>query len=438
LFTAISLLYKIFEQHPVVCTDTRDIRKDAIFFALKGSNFNGNTFAEQAIQLGCAYVVVDEEKQVKDKRYLLVPNVLEALQALANYHRRMLTIPVLAITGSNGKTTTKELTFAVLSKKYRVLATKGNLNNHIGVPLTLLSLNHQHELAVIEMGANHIGEIADLCSIAEPDYGMITNIGHAHLEGFGGFEGVLKAKTELFKYLKNKNGLLFVNGDNELLVKSSSGARIETYGSTNQANVQGALVKTDPFIQLRWKRKESLKPLIEQPVLNMQLPGNYNFENILAAVCIGSHFGVDETTINEALENYISSNSRSQLIEKGSYKILMDAYNANPTSMKAAIENFDSMHWPDKVLILGDMLELGGDTFREHQGIVDLIEEKGFTKVYLVGKNFKAAIHSVGAAELFDSTEALCEYLKTQPLKKGSLLVKGSRQMRLEKVLEVL
>ncbi len=435
MFTPLTLLYKIFEQHPVVCTDTRDIKKNALFFALRGANFNGNTFAEQAIKQGCAYAIVDEEKYVTNKQFLFVPNVLEALQALANYHKRMLNTPTIAITGSNGKTTTKELISLVLSKKYNTLSTKGNFNNHIGVPLTLLSLTNAHEMAVIEMGANHIGEIAELCTIAEPDYGIITNIGRAHLEGFGGPEGVIIAKSELYNYIKEKKGLLFVNADDALLLKLSAGGRTLLYGTTNQVNVQGTLVKADPFVQVRWKRKESITPLIDRHLVKTQLAGRYNFENILAAATIAGHFGVDEQRINDALENYTPSNSRSQLIEKGGNKILLDAYNANPTSMKAAIENFAEIKWENKILVLGDMLELGDDTLTEHQAIVNLLKEKGFENVFLVGENFNE-INNVVKAQLFETTDALCEYLKANPLTNASLLVKGSRGVKLEKILD--
>ncbi|MBI2269423.1 MAG: UDP-N-acetylmuramoyl-tripeptide--D-alanyl-D-alanine ligase [Bacteroidetes bacterium] len=437
MFTPIALLYKIFEQHPVVCTDTRDIKKETLFFALKGANFNGNTFAEQAVKGGCAYAIVDEEQYVKGKQFLFVPDVLETLQALANYHRRMLNTPVIAITGSNGKTTTKELISLALSKKYNTLSTKGNLNNHIGVPLTLLTLTNTHEMAVIEMGANHIGEIAGLCAIAEPDYGIITNIGRAHLEGFGGPEGVIKAKSELYDYIKKKNGLLFVNADNDLLVKQAAGNRVLLYGTTNQVNVQGTLVKADPFVKMRWKRTETITPLIDRQLLNTHLAGRYNFENILAAACIASHFGVDEQKINEALEGYVPSNSRSQLIEKGTNKIILDAYNANPTSMKAAIENFSELNWPEKILILGEMLELGNETVGEHQAIIDLVKDKEFKKVYLVGKNFKKVNNTV-SAQLFETADDLCVYFKEYPLKNASILVKGSRGVKLEKVVEVI
>jgi UDP-N-acetylmuramoyl-tripeptide--D-alanyl-D-alanine ligase len=437
MFTPISLLYKIFEQHSVVCTDTRDIKKEAIFFALKGTNFNGNAFAEQAIKAGCAYAVVDEEQYVKGKNFLFVPNVLEALQALANYHRRMLNTPVIAITGSNGKTTTKELIYLALSKKYNTISTKGNLNNHIGVPLTLLTLTNVHEMAVVEMGANHVGEIAELCAIAEPDYGIITNIGRAHLEGFGGPEGVKKAKGELYEYIKKKKGLLFVNADDETLVKLAAGNRILSYGTTNQVDVQGTLVKADPFVKMRWKRKESLTPLIDRHLEDTHLAGRYNFENLLAAATIASHFGVDEQKINEALESYTPSNSRSQLIDKGTNKILLDAYNANPTSMKAAIDNFGDMKWPNKILVLGDMLELGADTAKEHQAIIDLIKEKDVAQVFLVGKYFKEVKNTIGA-QLFNTAETLCEYFKKNSVTNSSFLIKGSRGVKLEKVVEVL
>ncbi|MCC6691529.1 MAG: UDP-N-acetylmuramoyl-tripeptide--D-alanyl-D-alanine ligase [Bacteroidia bacterium] len=437
MFTQIALLYKIFENHPVVCTDTRIIKKGAIFFALKGANFNGNTFAESAVQKGCAYAVVDEEEYVKGKNFLFVPNVLEALQALANYHRRMFNIPFIAITGSNGKTTTKELITLALSKKYNVLSTKGNLNNHIGVPLTLLSLTKDHEMAVIEMGANHVGEIAALCLIAEPDYGIITNIGRAHLEGFGGPDGVKKAKGELYEYIKKKNGLLFINAEDEVLLKMSEGIRVSSYGTTNQVDIQGTLIKADPFVKMRWKRKESLTPLIDRDAVNTQLAGRYNFDNLLAAVALAAHFGVDEHKINEALESYAPTNSRSQLIEKGNNKILLDAYNANPTSMKAAIDNFADLKWENKVLILGEMLELGADCSQEHQAVVNLVKEKKFSKIFLVGKNFKGLANTDGA-QLFDTVDSLVEFLKKNPITGSALLIKGSRGVKLEKVVDVL
>jgi len=437
MFTPISLLYKIFEAHPVICTDTRDIKKGSIFFALKGANFNGNAFAAQALKEGCAYAVIDEDKYADGKEFLFVPDVLETLQALANFHRRMLKTPVIGITGSNGKTTTKELISAVLSKRYNTLATKGNLNNHIGVPLTLLTLTNFHEVAVIEMGANHVGEIAELCDIAEPDYGIVTNIGRAHLEGFGGPEGVVKAKSELYQFMKKKNGLVFVNAEDQLLMKQSAGCRLEKYGTTNQSEVQGSLVKADPFVKMRWRRTETVMPLIDRPLVNTQLVGKYNFENILAAACIGAHFGVDEHSINEALESYVPTNSRSQVIEKGTNKILLDAYNANPTSMGAAIRNFADMDWPNKILILGDMLELGEDTSKEHSAILDLLKEKKFMNVILVGSNF-CSLKNKANANCFETVEQAVEHIKLNPLQQSSILIKGSRGIRLEKALEVL
>ena len=437
MFTHLSLLYKIFEQHPVVCTDTRDIKKGSLFFALKGASFNGNTFAAKALESGCSYAVIDEEKYKKDDRILLVPDVLEILQALANYHRRMLNTPVIGITGSNGKTTTKELIAAVLSKKYKILATKGNLNNHIGVPLTLLSLTKQHEMAVIEMGANHIGEIADLCIIAEPNYGIITNIGRAHLEGFGSVEGVVKAKTELYQFIKKTNGILFVNAGNELLMKHAAEIKNILYGELDDIDTDGQLVDADPFLKIRWKNKNEAVPLIRKEIVATKLIGKYNFENIIASACIGNHFNVEEKLIKEALENYSPDNSRSQVIVKGSNKIILDAYNANPTSMKAAIENFAEIKWPNKILIVGDMLELGTESEQEHQVIVELIKQKGFMHVILVGKLFSSVINSINAT-CFDTSDKVSEWFKANPLKNSSVLIKGSRGTKLEKILVVL
>ncbi len=437
MFTHLSILYKIFEQHPIVCTDTRDIKKGSIFFALKGTSFNGNEFAKKALESGCSYAVIDEEKYQKDDRFLLVPDVLELLQGLANYHRRMLNIPVIAITGSNGKTTTKELIASVLGKKHKTLATKGNLNNHIGVPLTLLSITKQHEMAVVEMGANHVGEIEDLCAIAEPNYGIITNIGRAHLEGFGGFEGVIKAKTELYSFIKKTNGVLFVNAGNELLMKHAEGIKNILYGDLDNVDTSGMLVAADPFLHIRWKNKTEVTPLIRKEVVSTKLIGNYNFENILAAACIGNHFNVPEKQIAEALENYSPDNSRSQVIEKGSNKIILDAYNANPTSMRAAIENFAGMNWPNKILVLGDMLELGTESAKEHQAIIDLLKQKEFSKIILVGKLFCAVNNTINA-ECFESTEKASEWFRKNAPKNSSLLIKGSRGIKLEKILEVI
>jgi UDP-N-acetylmuramoyl-tripeptide--D-alanyl-D-alanine ligase len=420
-------LYTLFLKHPIVCTDTRDIQPGAIFFALKGANFNGNQFAEQALQAGCSLVVIDEVEFKKDDHYFLVEDVLTALQQLANHHRKQLKIPVIAITGTNGKTTSKELLNAVLSEKYKVLATKGNLNNHIGVPLTLLNINNDHEIAIIEMGANHQGEIAMLCTIAEPDYGMITNIGKAHLEGFGGPEGVIKAKNELYQFIKQRQGKLFVNGDNELLKKLSEGIDRVTFGTSENVNFAGIFVESNPFVKLKYNNT----------IISTQLVGKYNFENILAAACIGSYFKVSEQQIKTGLEKYVPSNNRSQVMQTKNNLLLLDAYNANPSSMNAAIENFAQMDQPNKMVILGDMLELGDESAKEHTAIVNLLKQKNITNVLLVGNYFMEAGKILNAQTFANSAEVL-DHLKQHPVKNTTILIKGSRGIKLEKVVEVL
>ncbi|MFY9309722.1 MAG: UDP-N-acetylmuramoyl-tripeptide--D-alanyl-D-alanine ligase [Bacteroidia bacterium] len=430
-------LYKHFKNHPLVCTDTRDIKKDAIFFALKGDNFNANKFAEHALNSGCSLAVIDEAEYKKDERFFLVNDVLTALQALANYHRKQLHIPVISITGSNGKTTSKELLNAVLSQKYDVLATKGNLNNHIGVPLTLLSITKDHEMAIVEMGANHQGEIEMLCGIAEPDYGMITNIGKAHLEGFGGYEGVIKAKSELYKYIHKKGGKLFVNADNPLLQELSAGMNKITFGSSDGVDFMGVFVESNPFVKLRFKAHNDDQPLDNKPVVATQLVGNYNFENILAAACIGNYFRVSEKQIEHGLEGYVPSNNRSQVMKTANNLLLLDAYNANPSSMNAAIENFAKMDQSNKMVILGDMLELGVESEKEHNAVVELLSKRGIKNALLVGPYFQKAAKLTGAMSFSSSDEAL-DYLRANQVKDATILVKGSRGIKLEKVVDAL
>lgn len=433
----IETLYKHFLKHPLVCTDTRDIKPGSIFFALKGDNFNANQFAEQALNAGCSFAVIDEEKYKKDERFILVNDVLSTLQDLANYHRKQLSIPVIGITGSNGKTTSKELVYAVLSQKYKVLATKGNLNNHIGVPLTLLNITSEHEMAIIEMGANHQGEIAMLSAIAEPDYGMITNIGKAHLEGFGGYEGVIKAKNELYLFIKQKGGKLFVNRDNKLLTELSEGIDKITFGTSKDVDFIGQLVDCNPFIKLKCKAKKDMQSFDEKPIISTQLIGNYNFENILAAACIGHYFNISEAQIKTGLENYVSSNNRSQVMQTKNNLLLLDAYNANPSSMNAAIENFAQMNQTNKMVILGDMLELGDDSAKEHDAIVNLLQKKNISNALLVGPFFTESGKNIQAKTFLNADEVV-NYLKENPVKDTTILVKGSRGIKLEKVVEVL
>ena len=419
-------LYKIFLQHPVVSTDTRNIPEGSLFFALKGANFNANEFASEAIKKGCSYTIIDEEKYYSDK-CILVPDVLKALQNLANHHRKQFTIPVIGITGTNGKTTTKELTAAVLSKKYNTLFTQGNFNNHIGVPLTLLKLTKEHGMAVIEMGANHVGEIDMLSRIAEPDYGIITNIGKAHLEGFGGYEGVIKAKSELYKFIKEKGGELFINADDELLVKLADGVYF-TYGMSRDADIRG-FQDNESFLA-----KGTIEMIDGEDIqVNSNLAGSYNFYNILAAACIGYYFEVSPAEIKSAIEEYIPTNNRSQLTKKGSNTILIDAYNANPSSMKSAIENFAVLQSVNKILILGDMFELGEDSAKEHQAIADLIGKSNWGGIYLIGKEFAKV---TSKATLFPSVEDFTKWLTEHPFKDATILLKGSRGMQMERVLD--
>ena len=433
----IEKLYSLFLDNPLVCTDTREIKPNSIFFSLKGDNFNANQFAEQALNSGCSFAVIDEEKYKKDERYILVNDVLTTLQELANYHRKKLSIPIISITGTNGKTTSKELVNAVLSRKYKVQVTKGNLNNHIGVPLTILSITKEHEIAIIEMGANHQGEIAMLCKIAEPDFGMITNIGKAHLEGFGGEQGVIKAKSEMYKYIQQKGGKLFVNVDNELLNNLSQGINRITYGTTENCDFIGNFIESNPFVKLKCKSKTDNISIKDKPTISTQLIGKYNFENIVAAACIGNYFNVSEDNIKAGLENYIPSNNRSQVMQTINNLLLLDAYNANPSSMNAAIENFAQMNQANKMVILGDMLELGNESEKEHNAIVDLLLKRNIANVILVGPYFMEAGKRINA-KAFSKSEEASEYLKQINPKEFTILIKGSRGIKLEKVIEVL
>jgi UDP-N-acetylmuramoyl-tripeptide--D-alanyl-D-alanine ligase len=429
-------LYKLFKQHPVICTDTRKLVKYSIFFALKGDNFNANTFAQAALDQGCSYVVIDDAFYKKDERYLLVSNVLKSLQQLAQYHRSLLTIPIIGVTGSNGKTTTKELIKNVLNKKYKTLATVGNLNNHIGVPLTLLTITEDVEVAIIEMGANHQGEIAELCTIANPDFGLITNIGKAHLEGFGGPEGVVKAKNELYQHIQKNSGTVFLNNDNQLLVSLTKGMEVYTYGTSTHCNCTGKLIDTGEFIALKWKSNKEREPIDNKELIQTQLTGKYNFENILAAICIGTYFNIAVNAINSAIQEYVATNNRSQYIQKGTNTLLLDAYNANPTSMNAAIENFSDLKAANKMLILGDMLELGKHALTEHQNIIALLKLKGFGQVLLVGSEFKKAAVGEAYKVVKDVDEAI-SVLKSEKIKNSLILIKGSRSIKLEKIAEL-
>ena len=433
----ITSLYSKFQAYPIICTDTRIIKKDSIFFALKGDNFNGNQYAKQALEQGCRYAVIDEpiDGYQENKQLILVDNVLETLQNLAKYHRKQLKTLIIGITGSNGKTTTKELVNAVLQKKYKTYATVGNLNNHIGVPLTLLSFKPEVEIGIIEMGANHQGEIALLCAIAQPDYGLITNIGKAHLEGFGGIEGIKKGKGELFEYIRNGDGKVFINADSKELKTMAEEIPQIGYGKSGKNDITGKIVAVDPFVKLRWRTPEEIHLLDEKETINSALIGTYNFYNILAAITIGHYFNVSDQDIKEAIESYVPTNNRSQILNTKSNILWLDAYNANPSSMEAAINNFSELQTAEKMLILGDMLELGDATRGEHQFIVDLVTQKGFHKVYFVGKYFS---ETNSPFPCFENADQCHQFIKTEKIKGKTILIKGSRGIKLEKIVEAL
>ena len=424
-------LYQLFRQYPIVTTDSRNIPANSIFFALKGENFNGNKYAGEALSKGAAFAIIDEPEFAVDDRMILVDDVLTSIQKLARFHRDELKIPILAITGTNGKTTTKELIATVLTKKFRIKSTQGNLNNHIGVPLTILSMTPETEIGIVEMGANHIGEIKFLCEIANPDFGMVTNMGKAHLEGFGSFEGVIQTKSEMYGFLRQKGGNCFINADNPLLIKQAKDLEQITYGKSDGCFLTGELATTGYSLVV--------KALFPKGwlYLKSKLIGDYNFENLLAAACIGKYFEVDPLLIQKALEEYTPSNNRSQLIRKEKNTIIMDAYNANPTSMMMALTNFANIQNDEKCVILGDMLELGEVSDEEHQKVVDFIESQNFAEVCLVGPQFKKTVTG-DKKKKFDNAELLSNYLKTQPIENKLILIKGSRGIHLEKILELL
>ena len=368
-------IHSLFLKHPLVSTDTRKIIPDSIFFALKGANFNGNTFAAEAIEKGAAYSIVDETQSTKNEKIILVEDVLKCLQDLATFHRKYLNIPVIGITGSNGKTTTKEILQRVLSKKFNVFATIGNLNNHIGVPLTLLALNKSHEIAIVEMGANHQGEIALLSSICLPNYALITNIGKAHLEGFGGIDGVIKGKTELYKFIRKNNGLLFVNGDDELLMRVSGDIDKITYGQKESNFLVGKLISSQNGLSFSYSTAKATVKVENNVDINSVLYGMYNFQNILAAICIGTYFNIDSKKTKEAIEEYIPQNNRSQIEVRHGITFYMDAYNANPSSMEVSINNFDEQtKGKIRIAIIGGMNELGDTSVEEHQKLIQQLE----------------------------------------------------------------
>lgn len=432
----IDQLYQIYKEFPKVCTDTRQISKDCLFFALKGDNFNGNSFADQALEAGAKYVVIDDPEFYKeDPAYILVEDVLSSLQDLARFHRKHLKMPFIGITGTNGKTTSKELLNSVLSQKYHTYATKGNLNNHIGVPLTILSLTEDIEIAIVEMGANHVHEIEFLCGISNPTHGFITNVGKAHLEGFGSFEGVMQAKGELYDYLNDNQGQIYIQGDNEYLLQMAADRNLKDviyYGFTEKNQIQGGLVVADPFLTIFWKNKDDA----ERQEVKTNLTGAYNIENMLAAVALGKTFGLGIEEINAGLGNYVPQNNRSQISKTERNTIIADYYNANASSMAAALGNLDVIQADRKVAILGDMFEMGDQSEVEHRKVIEKAKSLKLDRLIFVGKAFYAQRDD--QASYFESTDALKEDLLENPLDDFLILLKASRGMAFEKLMEVL
>ena len=425
---SIAKLHQIFLQFPIVCTDTRKIVDNCLFFALKGDNFNGNAYAAEALKKGATYAIVDEKKYVATDKVILVDNVLQTLQKLAAYHRNQCNARIIGLTGSNGKTTTKELIYAVLSKKYNTIATIGNLNNHIGVPLTLLSIKKDTEIAIVEMGANHLKEIEFLCGIARPDFGYIANFGKAHLEGFGSLEGVIKGKSELYDHLIQHGKSIFLNADDPIQLEKS-GNYIKKYGFTQSKKdyFRIEFLKAEPFVSIK----------VENTTINSNLIGSYNFTNCCAAILIGKYFNVELHDIKNALETYTARNNRSQIIEKNGKQIVLDAYNANPTSMKVALENFGNLNGSvPKIAFLGDMFELGEAADREHRNIVDLAAKLNLDKVILIGDKF----HGIQTSfiKFIDYGDVASNFTEVDIPQKCKILIKGSRGMALERLLDLL
>lgn len=426
--------FELFYETSGVCTDTRNIQKDCLFVCLKGANFNGNEFALEALRQGAKYVIVDEEIDDAPPEVIRVENALVYLQQLANFHRHKFQIPIIGITGSNGKTTSKELIATVLSKKYNVHFTKGNLNNHIGVPLTLLQLNDSHEIAVIEMGANKFHDIEELCTIAEPTHGIITNIGMAHLEGFINFEGVLKTKLELYDSIVRNKGILFYNADDSILTRNlPNNIKSISYGSEIPADVNGELIALSPFVQMKWKSDRFQSEMIETRMI-----GKYNFYNFLAAISIGLHFEVENDLISEAIRSYTPTNNRSQIEKTAKNTLILDAYNANPTSMKSALESFARVSENQKIALLGDMFELGAESEKEHRKIIELVLELKLN-AFVIGKNFYQLKGDFGPSiHFFESKEDVIQHLQTMDLKDQLILLKGSRGIGLESIVPYL
>lgn len=425
----INYIHSLFLKCSSVSIDTRKIAVNSFFVAIKGENFDANTFAKEALDKGASYVLIDNKEYFIDERTVLVDNSLVALQELAKYHRNYLKLPIVALTGSNGKTTTKELINVVLSKKFITKATVGNLNNHIGVPLTLLSFNEKTEIGIVEMGANHKKEIEFLCEIAQPDYGYITNFGKAHLEGFGGVEGVIQGKSEMYHYLSNNDKLVFVNLEDPIQVERTKDIKLYSFGVNNKsADVNIDHIEANPFVVVSYSKS----------IISTHLIGLYNANNINAAIAIGNYFGIQNEAIKEALESYIPENNRSQIISKGSNEIILDAYNANPSSMKVAIENFVLLDKKNKKLFLGDMFELGVESLYEHKSIVDLLLNQDMIDCYFIGKDFYQSKMAKSNFFFFENFEIFSEAIKSQQIADSIILIKGSRGMALERTLELI
>ena len=422
-------LYDLFIHNPQITTDSRNCPKGSIFFALKGDKFDGNQYAGKALASGCVYAVIDNPDYYIGERTILVDNVLKTLQQLAHHHRKVLGLPIIGITGTNGKTTTKELLAAVLSTKFNLLYTEGNFNNHIGVPLTLLRLTHDHEMAVIEMGASHPGDIKELVDIVHPNYGIITNVGRAHLEGFGSFEGVIRTKGELYDYIRRSKGKIFIKKENEYLQSIAKGIEQITYGNGDDAFASGQVVSCDPFLVFNWKQQGKLH------TVETHMIGSYNLDNVLAAVAVGRFFKIPAERISRAIAAYEPTNNRSQFKKTDNNELIIDAYNANPSSMKVALDNFITMPVQPKAIILGDMRELGPTSDELHAEVVEQIKKGQFDKVFLCGEHFSKVGKEFSP---FATTEAMVEELRRQPLKGYHILIKGSHSMGLEKLADIL
>ena len=422
-------LYDLFIHNPQITTDSRNCPKGSIFFALKGDKFDGNQYAGKALASGCVYAVIDNPDYYIGERTILVDNVLKTLQQLAHHHRKVLGLPIIGITGTNGKTTTKELLAAVLSTKFNLLYTEGNFNNHIGVPLTLLRLTHDHEMAVIEMGASHPGDIKELVDIVHPNYGIITNVGRAHLEGFGSFEGVIRTKGELYDYIRRSKGKIFIKKENEYLQSIAKGIEQITYGNGDDSFASGQVVSCDPFLVFNWKQQGKLH------TVETHMIGSYNLDNVLAAVAVGRFFKIPAERISRAIAAYEPTNNRSQFKKTDNNELIIDAYNANPSSMKVALDNFITMPVQPKAIILGDMRELGPTSDELHAEVVEQIKKGQFDKVFLCGEHFSKVGKEFSP---FATTEAMVEELRKQPLKGYHILIKGSHSMGLEKLADIL